>query len=79
MKTRVEHRTAREGRQGGERSQRFMTRNNPRGEERRLWNTALCERIGALTQISHRRQKRDKERERENWPGLILQDGGLNL
>lgn len=52
-----------------------MTRNNPRGEERRLWNTALCERIGALTQISHRRQERKRERELagSNPPGRRTQ------
>lgn len=65
------------GKVGEERSLRFMTRNNPRGEERRLWNTALCERIGALTQISHRRQGRKRERERElagsNPPGRRTQ------
>lgn len=63
------------GKVGEERSLRFMTRNNPRGEERRLWNTALCERIGALTQISHRRQERKRERELagSNPPGRRTQ------
>lgn len=65
------------GTEGEERSRRFMTRNNPQDEERRLWNTALCERISALTQISHRRQERDRERKRElagsNPPGRRTQ------